>query len=478
MKRSELLFNLISIPVDIAALATAGVVSFYIREHGEKYVGKIVYALQLHDFLLVVAKVTPVLLIVFALFGLYNLRGTRRFIHEFNRIFIAVSFSMLLVIVLFFFRQSIFPSRFIILSAWVLSIIFVLVGRLILKLIQEMLFNRGYGLHRLVVINGRGFESELIQSFLQNRSHGYEVIAELHNSDSIIGELEELYQTASIDEIIQANTRATSDQNLLLVEFARNKGLQFSFVPNLFEVQRNVIELNNFRGVPVISLKNTPLDGWGKVAKRVLDIVASSLCLIITAPLFLAIYIAIRLDSPGAAIYSHMRDGRNRKFEFYKFRSMYSHLSTGEKFGSAESEKMLKELIQKSGDEDRSGPLYKIKNDPRVTKVGRFIRRTKLDELPQFWNVLKGDMSMIGPRPHLPDQVQLYRNTHGRIFSIKPGIFGLTQIAQTTWPTLPFEEEIRLDTYYIENWSLWWDIKIMIKSAYMLFFVSKPKEDY
>ncbi|HEX3099443.1 MAG TPA: sugar transferase [Patescibacteria group bacterium] len=478
MKRTELLFNLISIPVDILMLATAGIVSFYLRLHSEQYLGPVHYNLQLHDFILVLAKVIPLLLLVFALLGLYKLRGTRRFIHEFNRIFVGTSLGMLFAIVLFFFDQSIFPSRFIILTAWALGIVFILFGRIVLKRIQEAAFRFGYGLHRLIVIDGSGSEAGVIENFLSNKSHGYKVVGELPNDDSAILKLEDILKTTGIDEIMQSNPHATSDQNLALLQFARKRGLQFSFVPNLFEVQRNVIELDNFKGIPIIKLKNTPLEGWGKVIKRLLDIVASLICLIITAPLSLVIYIAVRLNSPGPGIYKHVRSGYKKEFQFYKFRSMFTHLSTGKNYGDEKAAEVLHELLEQVTDEDRSGPLWKIKDDPRITSVGKFLRKTKLDEIPQFWNVLIGNMSMIGPRPHMPEQVEKYRQHYGRVFSIKPGIFGLTQIAQLTRPNLPFEEEIRLDTYYIENWSLIWDIKIIIKSFYMLLFTRKPNDSY
>ncbi len=478
MKRTELLFNLISIPVDILMLAAAGIVSFYLRLYSEDYIGKVMYTLELQDFLLVLVKVIPILLLVFALLGLYKLRGTRRFIHEFNRIFVGTSLGMLFAVVLFFFDQSIFPSRFIILTAWALGILFILFGRIVLKRIQEAMFRRGYGLHRLIVVDGSGSEASVIEQFLSNKSHGYKVVGELDNNDQVISKLEELLKTTGIDEIMQANPHATSAQNLNLLEFVRRHGLQFSFVPNLFEVQRNVIELDNFKGIPIIKLKNTPLEGWGKVIKRLLDIVASLICLIITAPISLIIYIAVRVTSPGPGIYKHTRSGYKKEFDFYKFRSMYTHLSTGKGYGDEQAQKVLHDLLEQVKDEDRTGPLWKIKDDPRITPIGKFLRKSKLDEIPQFWNVLIGDMSMIGPRPHMPEQVEKYRQHYGRVFSIKPGIFGLTQIAQLSRPNLPFEEEIRLDTYYIENWSLIWDIKIIIKSFYMLLFTRKPKDNY
>ena len=262
-----------------------------------------------------------------------------------------------------------------------------------------------------------------------------------------------------------------------LAIIARTKGLSFSFIPNLFEVQRNVIELQSFRGIPMISLKNTPLDGWGRVVKRLLDIIVSSICIIITLPIAIAIAIAIKINDPGPVLYTAKRVGRKKAFDFYKFRSMYTHLSVGEKYGSLEAYQALKDLLEKSSEEDRNGPLYKIKNDPRVTPVGRFLRRTKLDEIPQFWNVLKGDMSMVGHRPHFPDQVEIYKRGNERIFTIKPGIFGLTQLAQISWPTLPFEEEIKLDTYYIENWSLKLDLIILFRS-FIALFTKRSNDDY
>jgi lipopolysaccharide/colanic/teichoic acid biosynthesis glycosyltransferase len=209
-----------------------------------------------------------------------------------------------------------------------------------------------------------------------------------------------------------------------------------------------------------------------------LDIISSLICLILTSPFFLIIVIAIKLNSPGKAIYSAKRGGRGKDFKFFKFRSMYSHLSIGEEYGGSEAENVRRKLWEKNDRGGKDGPFLKIRNDPRVTRVGRFLRRTKLDEIPQFWNVLRGDMSMVGPRAHVLDEVGRYRNRYPRMFSIKPGAFGLSQIAQVSWPDLPFEEEIRLNTYYIENWSLWLDVKILARSFYLLFFTPKTNGDY
>lgn len=478
MKKTELVFNIISIPVDAVMLLLAGIASFYLRQNSIELVGPIRYSLELKDFINVVYSLVPVLIVIFGALGLYNLRGTRKFTKEFAKILEGVSLGLLIVMLLFFFDQTIFPSRFIILATWGLGIVLVVLGRLILKQIQEFMFKRGIGLHKLVLINGDHVNSTVIEEVYRNKSFGYQIVQELNFDEQTISKLEELYQKGHVDEVLQANPTLSDDINLQLVQFARNRGLEFSFVPNLFEVQRNSIETSNLQGVPVISLKNTPLDGWGKVAKRILDVIASLICLIITSPLFIIITIAIKLDSPGRVIYSAIRGGRGKDFNFYKFRTMYSHLSVGNDFGGAEAEKLRQALWKKNTRGGEQGPFLKIKDDPRVTRVGRFLRKTKLDEIPQFWNVLIGDMSMVGPRAHVLDEVEKYRNRYRRMFSIKPGIFGLSQIAQVSWPDLPFEEEIRLNTFYIENWSLMLDIKTLARSFFILVFGSKPKDNY
>ncbi len=478
MKKIELVFNLMSIPVDAFMLILAGITSFYLRQQPEVIAKPITYHLAVGDLVMTSYKIIPVLIIIFALMGLYNLRGTRKFAQELLQVMIGVSLGLLIVILLFFFNQTIFPSRFIILATWGLGIVFVMLGRFILIWVQMYLFNQNIGLHKLVIINGYQDNASIIEQVYKNKRYGYKVTKEFAYNDSIFNDLEQLFQEGSIDEILQANPTLSDEVNLKIVQFARNRGLQFSFVPNLFEVQRNNVETYSLRGIPIIALKNTPLDGWGKVAKRVLDIVASLICLALTSPLFLIIAIAIKIDSKGKIIYSALRGGMGQDFAFYKFRSMYSHLSVGEGYGGVEAEKIRQELWKKNDRGGDQGPFLKIKHDPRVTKVGRFLRKSKLDEIPQFWNVLKGDMSMVGPRAHVLDEVERYRSRYQRMFSIKPGAFGMSQIAQMGWPDLPFEEEIKLNIYYIENWSLWLDIKILAKSFWLLLFSAGTKEDY
>lgn len=476
MKRSEFFFNLTSLPLDAGALLLAAILSYYTRLHATNFVGPVLFQLRPIPVILTVLSVIPLVLIIFASLGLYNQKGTRRFIHEFSRIVLGVSTGLFIIILFFFFNTNIFPSRFIILATWGYGILLVTFGRSLLKVFQSWLLTRGVGHHRLAIIHYEGHEPTATEIKLLEKKSGFLEVSRIAWNEHAIQKLEDLYSKTAIDEILNVSPEMSDKINLQLLEFAKNKGLEFSFVPNLFEVQRNVIDITDFAGVPIITIKNTPLDGWGRVAKRVLDIAGSLAALLILLPVFFVVYIAIKINSPGPAIYPALRAGKGRDFWFYKFRSMYSHLSVG--LGGEEADRIRQELWEKNDRGGKEAPFLKVKNDPRVTPVGKFLRKSKLDEIPQFWNVLKGDMSLVGPRAHVLDEVEKYRNRYRRMFSIKPGIFGVSQIAQTTLPDLPFEEEIRLNTYYIENWSLWLDVKILCTSFYLIVFGNKAGDDY
>jgi exopolysaccharide biosynthesis polyprenyl glycosylphosphotransferase len=478
MKRSELFFNIIAIPTDIITLAMAGLVSFYIRIHLSHR--QILSGLTFHSFAEFALLALPGVLLIFSLCSLYNLKSTRKFSNEFARIIVAVSMSLFVMMVIFFFNESIFQSRFILLGIWVNGIILITIGRYLLRVIQLLFLRHGYGQHKIAIIAGPKADATVVNIYKNNPKMGYRVVAVLEDSPKLIEDLEALYtaQGFGFEEILQANPYLSQDVNLELVNFARNKGLNFSFVPNFFDAQREVVDTELVNGLPIIFLKNTPLDGWGKIAKRIFDIVLSLLALIITSPVFLVVAIVIKLDSPGKVLYAAPRGGHRKDFTFYKFRTMYKHLSVGNGYGGEEAEHIRQELWKQNVRGGEDGPFLKIKDDPRVTRFGRFLRKSKLDEIPQFINVLKGEMSLVGPRAHVIDEVTRYRAQYRRLFSVRPGIFGLSQIAQLSWPDLPFEEEVRLNTYYIENWSIWTDIVILVKCFWEILFGKKQDENY
>jgi lipopolysaccharide/colanic/teichoic acid biosynthesis glycosyltransferase len=202
-----------------------------------------------------------------------------------------------------------------------------------------------------------------------------------------------------------------------------------------------------------------------------MDIAISLIGLILASPIFLLTALAIKINSRGPVFFHQQRAAGLGSFECYKFRSMYYEMSEG----TASGDKLREELEKQNS---RKGPYVKIKNDPRVTPVGRFIRKTKIDELPQLWHILRGQMSLVGPRVHMVKEVDHFRNDYKRLFTIKPGATGLTQITQATDnPEISWEEEIKLDAFYIENWSIWLDLHIIFKTILIL-LGRKTKVDY
>lgn len=199
--------------------------------------------------------------------------------------------------------------------------------------------------------------------------------------------------------------------------------------------------------------------------KRCIDIVGSVVGLIVLSPVAVLVAVAIILDSGLPIFYVSDRIGRSRAFPMIKFRSMQTALSTGAAYGGESAEQLYQELIRERS--ERKGPVPKIIDDPRWTRVGKWIRRFSLDELPQLMNVLRGEMSLVGPRPHLPSEVANYERHHQKVLAIKPGMTGLAQVSGRS--DIDFDEEVRLDRYYIEHWSLWLDIRILLKTVAVVF---------
>ncbi len=473
MKRSELAFNLISIFVDWLMLLTAGIIAFYLRFHLSE-LRPVLYQLSPGQYFRVLFEVSPLILLILALAGLYNLKGTRRVSSELLKILLAVSSGLLVVVILFFFNQTVFPSRLIILMTWVLAIVLISLGRLILRRIQIQMLRRGIGLHRLVVIYPPDQPHELMDEIGRRAELGFKIVGEIKSgpaANQLVGELENLRAGQGIDELLQADPTLDQATSANVLKFCRDFGIKFNFVPNFFETATSNVAVETISGTPVIVLKNTPLDGWGRVLKRLVDVIVSLIGLIILSPVYLLVAILVKLDSRGPVFFHQARAVGLGEFEFYKFRSMYYEMSEGTATGDK-----LREQLEKQN--SRQGPYVKIKNDPRVTHVGRFIRKTKLDELPALWHILRGQMSLVGPRVHMTKEVDHFRNDYKHLFIIKPGATGLTQIIQASEnPEISWEEEIKLDAFYIENWSLWLDVWIIFKTVLIL-LGKRPKVDY
>lgn len=448
MKKSELVFNVLQLPVDFLMIIIAGLAAYFLRLHsGLVDFRPVIFNLSLEQYFGLVAFIAPVFIITFALIGLYSFQAVRHFWKEIPQIIIGVSAGFVVVVLAAFMNQELFSSRFIFITAWILAIVLVILGRFLVRNLQKWTIGKyQFGIHRLLILGGNGTAKAIAKGIKNDPSSGYRLIQKLKNFS--IKDLEEIAENPGIDEIILCSTKMEKDKISDLLDFCQDRRIDFKFIPSLFQVQASHLEMRTFNGIPLVELKRTPLDGWGKIIKRTIDIFSSLLGLIILSPFFLALAVAIKLDSAGPVFAKLERVSWGKTFYLYKFRSMVKN-----------AEELKKKLLQYN---ERTGPLFKIKDDPRITKIGKFIRRTRLDEFAQLINVLKGEMSLVGPRPHEMEEVAQYKKHHKKLLMIKPGITGLAQVNGSS--DLDFEKEVKLDTYYIENWSLFLDVQILFKT--------------
>lgn len=473
MKRSELFFSFLLLPLDFLMIFFAGITAYQIRfAEFAQAIRPVLFNLSIEQFLPIVAVISVSWIVIFALAGLYNIRSNWPISKEIYRIILACSTGLTLIVVYIFIKRELFDSRFIVLAGWLISILYIIIARAIIRHIQASLYKKGIGLHKVVLVGDSKTTDILIGEFSRNKKRGYEVVKRVKDfSLETSQEMADLIKLKEVDEIIQTDPNLTKPEIIRMYDFADENHLTFKYAADLLETKVLKTEVVEIAGIPVVEVKKTTLDGWGRIMKRIFDITGSVLLLLLLSPILLIVALLIKLDSPGPVFYLDYRSGQhNKRFLFYKFRSMLAHLCDGEGPGATEEGNIvLNKLVNNAALNTRtdSGPLHKIKNDPRITRVGHFIRRWSLDELPQLINVVKGEMSLVGPRPHMTMQTARYEAHHKKVFTIKPGITGLAQISGRS--DLSFEEEIKLDTYYIENWSMLLDLSIILRTPLAVF---------
>jgi exopolysaccharide biosynthesis polyprenyl glycosylphosphotransferase len=458
MKKSELIFGALLVPVDFLMFILAGVTAYFLRISPlVTNFRPVLFTMNLpfERYFLSVLTVAIFGIFIFAVSGLYNITAQKKLFKEFLQIIVATSATLLVIILYIFFNQALFDSRFILLMAWVLVIIFVSLGRFFVKKLQRFMVGKyNVGVRNIIIIGEDKLSKKVIEEIERNPGFGYRIIKRFFEleTDKIYNFL--LNSDPQIDEVILASPHYERNDILEFLDFCEEQRIGFKFVPNLFQTHTTNVEMNTFAGVPLIEIKRTPLDGWGRIIKRWVDVLFSAIGLIILSPIFLIIAIVIKLNSNGNVFVRLKRISQRQGFWLFKFRSMVKN-----------AEQMKSNLIEHN--ERKDGPLFKMKNDPRVTSVGKFLRKTRIDELPQLINVFRGEMSLVGPRPHQPDEIEKYEKHHKKVLLIKPGMTGMAQISGSS--DLPFEEEVKLDTYYIENWTLLKDIYILSKTIIVLF---------
>lgn len=455
MKRSDLFFAGLLVPLDYLALVLAGWLAYSLRFSGLSTLLPVADTIPFGDYIRLVLVAAVFWIAVLAATGVYAVRQAR-LSSELGKIFLGASTAVLLVIVTIFFQREFFSSRFIILASWVLAVVLLWLVHIIIRSIQRQFYRRGLGVRELVVVGNDQTTKDLIEMFHTQPTLGYRVVKHLPEvTIDGLAQLDELAQQGTIDEVLQADSSISKAQTLQLIDRCNEHGIGFRYAADIFDTQAGHVDLGDIGGVPVVTIRRTPLDGWGRILKRTVDVTGASLGLLVLAIPGAIIAGLIKVDSAGPVLVRLERVGqRQRRFTLYKFRSMIRDAHA------------LKSQLREKNERD-DGPLFKISNDPRITRIGRWLRKTSVDELPQLWNVLRGEMSLVGPRPHEPEEVARYETRHKKLLAIKPGLTGMAQVSGRS--TLSFEDEVRLDLWYIEHWSLGLDLRIIVQTPAVVF---------
>lgn len=462
-KRSELFFNLLAVPLDAFALLASFVAAYFIRvEYSFK---PTVYAVPGQEYLAALIVLAPVSILLFALTGLYNFDSVRSRWREYTRVLIATSGStMFLIIVDFFSTKPIFPSKAVVIYGYALSSLSIIGLRFLLNSFQRTLFHFGIG-RRQVVVVGAGAAADEITYSVQ-RSKGYQLVGVIPTLKGSIASLQRILSRRVIDEIFLADTRVSDAEQIKMIQFAHQKQIIFKYVPGLASLYQTRSHSALFADLPVIEVIRTPLSGWWRIYKTVFDWLGALLGVILLSPFFILVAVIIKVTEGGTVFYRHARIGRNgKKIQVWKFRTMYMRYSSGSKYSGKTVEQVLEEL----GDPKLIAEFkrdQKLKHDPRVTSIGRILRRLSLDELPQLFNVLAGELSLIGPRPVTVDELDRYQDKAGTFLLIKPGITGLWQVSGRN--DISYDERIKLDVYYVEKWSAALDLRILFRTILVI----------
>jgi exopolysaccharide biosynthesis polyprenyl glycosylphosphotransferase len=421
-----------------------------------------------------IVMLLPIFLIIFAFLGLYSFRIYEKRFNEFGRLFMGSFVAILLVISYGYVDNiKIFPARLVTLYGFLLSFIIVVVFRTIARSIRRQMFNYGHGISNVLIVGDTRLTHHLMNALADSSLTGYRVVGVVGGAKHVLDaslkhQLFESFDdavhklTVPLHTIIQTELYAAGPRNDEILVYAQQHHHDYRFVPGNSELFVGNLEVELFHSIPVIAVNQTPLTGWGRVVKRATDIIVSLVALVITSPVMLLTAILIKLTTGDHVLFSQTRLTRfDHRFKLYKFHSQYARYdgTTPEEAFKLMGKPELAVTYRENGD--------MLPNDPRITPIGRFIRRYSIDELPQLFNVLKGDISLVGPRSLIPEELALYQKRHA-ILAVKSGLTGLAQVSGRR--DISFDERRTLDLFYVQNWSFWNDMVILIRTTWILLF--------
>ncbi len=406
---------------------------------------------------------TILLIITFSQNKVWQRRRGEFWVDEVSRVGYATAAGIALMMAYTFFFRPLAFSRLLLIWALLFIIVFIAAARLLRRVFLQMTYRRGIGVDRAIIVGSGEVGRSVIRTLLARPDLGYRAIGYLDDGSSSnnigSGRIPYLGRLFELEKVLQSEGNVhtvfialPSHQYAQIEELMRvshQYGAQARVVPDLFQLSLNKVDFNSMAGIPMFSARDVRLSRTGQTIKRVLDLLIVTFLAIPAVLVTVITAIAVKLESPGPAFFVQERIGyKGRGFKMAKFRSMV--------VGADDQKEALRAM------NEADGPIFKIRDDPRLTRVGRFIRRYSMDELPQLYNVLVGDMSMVGPRPPLAEEVAQYLPWHRQRLEVKGGITGLWQVSGRS--DLTFDEQCLLDIYYIENWSLALDLRILLQT--------------
>lgn len=464
--RNTKFYSLLLMAADFIVLAIVFAVSYYVRTQLDPRA--LLHPVFATEYVIGFAIIAPVWILIFASLGLYVGNIYSRRLVEWSRVLLGSFIGILLVIGWEYVTNvHIFPARLVALYVFIGSTLAILLTREVLRLVRHELYRYGRGVSRVLIVGNSGATTDIMKSLSSTYRSGYQVVAfagpakllPAHLGINRYQQVEDALKDIKklrVTTIIQTDLYDSEDHNHKILGAAQINHIQYNFIPGEPEFYTGKNTIDVFLGYPMITVSQTPLVGWGAILKRVFDFVASLILFIPIGLIILIIAILQKVLNPGPVFYMSKRLSRfSKPIRLFKFRTMGAQY--GKKDASEEFEDMgrpdLAEIYRRD---------HKVDNDPRVTRFGQFLRSTSLDELPQLFNVIRGDLSLVGPRPILPQEVNFNPSRTALLHSVKSGVTGLWQVSGRS--ELSFEERIELELYYAQNWSFWLDLRILFKT--------------
>jgi len=446
---------------DLIALNLAFLAAYFLRyvlQVGGEIPGE--FDVSYQDYVPVQTVMTAIMLVTYLLKGTYRLPKGSSWLAEVSSILSATSIGvMVLFAAVSMFRYPA-SSRGLFIYLWLLAVVMVSGVRLLHRLQTIALRRRGVGIERLLVVGGgNALGRRIMHSIATERSLVAQVVGfvDLEPCDDFgrfrclgtVKDVPAVVEEQLVDTIVIALPAASHDQVLGIMDHCQRRGVKFRMVPDLYQMRLHRVDADTINGIPLIAVSESQIRDWNLLVKRLMDVSLAVLTLTVLSPILGLIALAIKLDSEGPVLFRQTRVGKDgMPFTLYKYRSM-----------KQDAEKELALLWDRN---EATGPIFKIRDDPRMTRAGKWIRRASLDEFPQLINVVKGEMSLVGPRPPLATEVEKYEDWHLKRLDVSPGITGLWQVSGRS--EIPFDEMVMLDVYYIENWSLGLDLTILLRT--------------